>query len=241
MPGTLRILGSRVQRHPRTYTRKERNGPLASPVLLAVQPQVHVGAHGLLGSTRDEPGLRPVGERRTRWSASGIAARSKCLRRARKRQPRGARACLGHEAGDSKGQQRCPAVSRALALTSGNAREQQRSWERAVCGMQGFRGSTLGASNLPATSPRVASRGSSALARFRLSTCGVVVRRSAAPRTGGGRRSLHTAEVTGSIPVTPTIYFRRPVGVSRLVIRSTPPARRAWDTPGTCSRRVGAP
>jgi hypothetical protein len=42
------------------------------------------------------------------------------------------------------------------------------------------------------------------------------VRRSAAPRSGGGRRSLHTAEVTGSIPVTPTIYFRRPVGVSAI-------------------------
>ena len=45
-------------------------------------------------------------------------------------------ACLGHEAGDSKGQQRCPAGSCALALTSGEGPEQRRSPRHVVHGMQ---------------------------------------------------------------------------------------------------------
>jgi hypothetical protein len=55
---------------------------------------------------------------------------------------------LGHawgmkqgEAGDSKGQQRCPADSCALALTSREGSEQRRSAGHAVHGMQGVRGS----------------------------------------------------------------------------------------------------
>jgi hypothetical protein len=48
-------------------------------------------------------------------------------------------ACLGHEAGDSKGQQRRPADSCALALTSGEGSEQRRSPGHAVYGMQGVR------------------------------------------------------------------------------------------------------
>jgi hypothetical protein len=50
-------------------------------------------------------------------------------------------ACLGHEPGDTKGQQRSQAVSRDLAMTSANALEQQRSRRHAVYGMQGVRGS----------------------------------------------------------------------------------------------------
>jgi hypothetical protein len=50
-------------------------------------------------------------------------------------------AYLGHGPGDSKGQQRYRAVTRDLALTSANAREQQRPWAHAVYGMQGVRGS----------------------------------------------------------------------------------------------------
>jgi hypothetical protein len=45
----------------------------------------------------------------------------------------------GHEAGDSKGQQGCLADSCALALTSGEGSEQQRSPGRTVYGMQGVR------------------------------------------------------------------------------------------------------
>jgi hypothetical protein len=63
----------------------------------------------------------------------------------------------------------------------------------------------LAASNLPATAPRVASRGSSSPARFRPSTCGDMVKRRAAVWDPGPRRSLHTAEATGSKPVTPTV------------------------------------
>jgi hypothetical protein len=49
-------------------------------------------------------------------------------------------ACLGHEAGDSKGQQRCSADSCALALTSGEGSEQRRPPRHAVYGMQGSSG-----------------------------------------------------------------------------------------------------
>ena len=44
---------------------------------------------------------------------------------------------LGHEPGDTKGQQRSQADSRDLAMTSANALEQQRSRRHAVYGMQG--------------------------------------------------------------------------------------------------------
>jgi hypothetical protein len=63
---------------------------------------------------------------------------------------------------------------------------------------------TLGASNLPATAPRGASRGSCALASFQLSTCGIVMQKPAAPGARGRGEVFNTAEVTGSIPVTPT-------------------------------------
>jgi hypothetical protein len=46
-------------------------------------------------------------------------------------------AWLGHEPGDTKGQQRCPADRCALALTSGEGSEQQRLRRHAVYGMQG--------------------------------------------------------------------------------------------------------
>ena len=49
-------------------------------------------------------------------------------------------AWLGHEPGDTKGQQRSQADSRDLAMTSANALEQQRSRRHAVYGMQGVRG-----------------------------------------------------------------------------------------------------
>jgi hypothetical protein len=45
-------------------------------------------------------------------------------------------AWLGHEPGDTKGQQRSQADSRDLAMTSANALEQQRSRRHAVHGMQ---------------------------------------------------------------------------------------------------------
>ena len=48
-------------------------------------------------------------------------------------------AYLGHEARDNMGQQRCPAGSCALALTSGEGSEQWRSPGHAVYGMQGVR------------------------------------------------------------------------------------------------------
>jgi hypothetical protein len=48
-------------------------------------------------------------------------------------------ACLGHEPGDTKGQQRSQADSRDLAITSANALEQQRSRRHAVYGMQEVR------------------------------------------------------------------------------------------------------
>ena len=51
-------------------------------------------------------------------------------------------AWLGHEPGDTKGQQRSQADSRDLAMTSANALEQQRSRRHAVYGMQGVRGSS---------------------------------------------------------------------------------------------------
>jgi hypothetical protein len=45
-------------------------------------------------------------------------------------------ACLGHEPGDTKGQQRSQADSRDPAMTSANALEQQRSRRHAVHGIQ---------------------------------------------------------------------------------------------------------
>jgi hypothetical protein len=48
-------------------------------------------------------------------------------------------ACLGHEPGDTKGQQRYRAVSRDLAMTSANALEQQRSRRHAVYGIEEVR------------------------------------------------------------------------------------------------------
>jgi hypothetical protein len=48
--------------------------------------------------------------------------------------------CLGHEPGDTKGQQRSQADSRDPAMTSANALEQQRSRRHAVHGMQEARG-----------------------------------------------------------------------------------------------------
>jgi hypothetical protein len=54
---------------------------------------------------------------------------------------KGPGAWLGHEPGDTKGQQRSQADSCDLAMTSANALEQQRSRRHAVYGMQGVRGS----------------------------------------------------------------------------------------------------
>jgi hypothetical protein len=48
-------------------------------------------------------------------------------------------ACLGHEPGDTKGQQRSQADSRDPAMTSANALEQQRSRRHAVHGIQEVR------------------------------------------------------------------------------------------------------
>jgi hypothetical protein len=48
---------------------------------------------------------------------------------------------LGHEAGDTKGQQRFQAARRDLASTSANGQEQQLLFGHAVYGMQGVRGS----------------------------------------------------------------------------------------------------
>jgi hypothetical protein len=48
-------------------------------------------------------------------------------------------AWLGHEPGDTKGQQRSQADSRDLAMTSADALEQQRSRRHAVYGMQGVK------------------------------------------------------------------------------------------------------
>ena len=70
--------------------------------------------------------------------------------------------------------------------------------------MQEVRRSALAASKLPATAPRVASRGTCAQSRSRLFTCAFVMWKPATPRTGSWGRSLHTAEATGSKPVTPT-------------------------------------
>jgi hypothetical protein len=72
---------------------------------------------------------------------------------------------------------------------------------------------TRGASNLPATLPRIASRCRWWPLRPWVSTCGVVMWKPAAPGTRSQGRSLHTAEATGSKPVTPTTHFRRSGGV----------------------------
>jgi hypothetical protein len=63
-------------------------------------------------------------------------------------------AWLGHEPGDTKGQQRSQADSRDLAITSANDLEQQRSRRHAVYGMQGVRGSNpLSSTRHNASSP----------------------------------------------------------------------------------------
>ena len=54
---------------------------------------------------------------------------------------RGTWACLGHESGDTRGQQRYRAVSRDLRLISAKAQMQPCSSGRAVYGMQAVRGS----------------------------------------------------------------------------------------------------
>jgi hypothetical protein len=53
-------------------------------------------------------------------------------------------ASLGHEPGDTKGQQRSQTDSRDLAMTSANDLEQQRSRRHAVYGMQVVRVNPLG-------------------------------------------------------------------------------------------------
>jgi hypothetical protein len=60
---------------------------------------------------------------------------------------RGTWACLGHESGDTRGQQRYRAVSRDLRLISAKAQKQPCSSGRAVYGMQEVRGSRPSASH----------------------------------------------------------------------------------------------
>jgi hypothetical protein len=69
-----------------------------------------------------------------------------------------------------------------------------------ACKGQGFDDA---ASKRPATAPRVAERGMCALRPW-VSTCGDMMKRSAAVGDLRPRRSLHTAEATGWEPVTPT-------------------------------------
>jgi hypothetical protein len=63
-----------------------------------------------------------------------------------------------------------------------------------------------------------------------------VVRSTVVASSEWGPHSLHTAEVTGSIPVTPTIHFRRPAGVWPIVYPTNCPGSaflgHAWDTLG---------
>ena len=78
-------------------------------------------------------------------------------------------ACLGHEPGDTKGQQRSQADSRDLAMTSANALEQQRSRRHAVYGMQGVSESGFGGSTIsPEQTEASMERGKpiTAIARF---------------------------------------------------------------------------
>jgi hypothetical protein len=88
----------------------------------------------------------------------------------------------------------------------------------------GVRGAPRGASNLPATLPRIASRRTCWLWKPSVSTCGFLMRRLATPGSRCGGRSLHTAEVTGSIPVTPTNHQRR--SAPHTSGRRRPPERR---------------
>jgi hypothetical protein len=60
-------------------------------------------------------------------------------------------ACLGHEPGDTKGQQRSQADSRDLAMTSANDPEQQRSRRHAVYGMQEVNGFGAGSTSSSST------------------------------------------------------------------------------------------
>jgi hypothetical protein len=94
-------------------------------------------------------------------------------------------------------------------------------------------GAPRGASNLPATMPRIASRPTCLLSRPRLATCGVVLWRPAMPGSKCGGRSLHTAEVIGSIPVTPTstntcLRFSRAPFASRLLLAARCGGQQQW-------------
>ena len=88
-------------------------------------------------------------------------------------------------------------------------------------------------SNLPARVPRIALPGTaSPRLPYRLS-CGDVVRRIARDSGVWGPHSLHTAEATGSIPVTPTSQNASPPRSSgpfarRFARRSPPGGGRPW-------------
>ena len=97
-------------------------------------------------SPRDSKASSHIRRRRRRWPATG----ERPVRGSRRGCPSqglviqlptsGALgACLGHEAGDSKGQQRYAADSCALVLTGGEGSEQRRSPGHAVHGMQEVR------------------------------------------------------------------------------------------------------
>jgi hypothetical protein len=111
----------------------------------------------------------------------------------------------GRETAVNSGQSRCPAdndIGRSTAVI----RRHRPAGPYMACKKSEVHPlwCTRGASNLPATLPRIASRRRCLLSRARLATCGVMVWRLAALGPSSGGRSLHTAEVTGSIPVTPT-------------------------------------
>jgi hypothetical protein len=90
----------------------------------------------------------------------------------------------GRRTAVTHGQPRCPNGQPNGQLVSRLSRDQLNG-PYVVC--KGSEGCPWGASNLPATSPRVASRGLCALARVRLSTCGIVRRsRQRQGRAAGG-------------------------------------------------------
>jgi hypothetical protein len=121
----LRAASAELRQHPNLRRRRLRHPALAvqpCPVLLS-PPRV--------GPRTGDPPAPPCarvagGGSHGQRSSRGLSALG---------------ACSGHEAGDSKGQQWCPADNCALALTSANAQEQQRPRGHAVYGMQGVRGS----------------------------------------------------------------------------------------------------